>query len=151
MCHVREQTIAYLEQHQVMTLATSDGSDLWAAAVFYVNDKLSFYFLSASHTRHAQHIAANPWIAATVQEDYADWKDIKGVQLEGPVHRLQGDARQQAMELYHAKYPFVSGVVGQLAAALAQMNWYQIIPARLYFIDNSKGLGHREEISGLPL
>jgi uncharacterized protein YhbP (UPF0306 family) len=28
----------YLQDHRVATLATSSGEDLWASAVFYVND-----------------------------------------------------------------------------------------------------------------
>ena len=31
--------------------------------------------------------------------------------------------------------------------ALAKVNWYQLQPERLYFIDNSLGLGHRDEIA----
>ncbi len=129
-----------------MTLATVDGDDLWAAAVFYVNLDFTFFFLSAGHTRHARNIGANPWVAATIQEDYQRWQSIKGVQLEGAVQLLRGAEREQAIALYRQKFPFVNGPAAEISLALARVNWYRFSPHRLYFIDNSKGLGHRDEI-----
>ena len=78
----------YLAGHHVMTLATYGPEGLWAAAVFYANDGFQLYFLSAGHTRHARNMAASPQAAATIQEDYADWAAIKGIQLEGTVRPL---------------------------------------------------------------
>lgn len=130
-----------------MTLATHADGEVWAAAVFYANDAFDLFFISAAHTRHARYLSANPHAAATIQEDYRTWRDIKGIQLEGAVRQLEGQERQLAMTLYFAKYPYVaSGAEEQLAAALARMNWYRLTPSRLYYIDNSKGLGHREEV-----
>ena len=74
----RALALAYLAAHQVMTLATRTADDLWAAAVFYASEGFQLYFLSAGHTRHARHIAARPRVAATIQEDYRDWPDIRG-------------------------------------------------------------------------
>lgn len=89
----------YLAGHNVMTLATHGPMGLWAAAVFYVNDGWQLYFLSAGHTRHATNLAASPRVAATIQEDYADWEAIKGIQLEGTVRLLEGGAR--ALTIVH--------------------------------------------------
>jgi uncharacterized protein YhbP (UPF0306 family) len=142
----RDLTLQYLENHQVLTLATVGQDGPWAAAVFYANDGFDFYFLSAGHTRHAQNIKENPRVAATIQEDYRDWPAIKGVQMEGVVNRLQGLPLKEAQALYVAKYPFVSNAPAQVRLALARVNWYRLRPERLYFIDNSRGLGHRDEI-----
>ena len=71
---------------------------------------------------------------------------IKGVQLEGIVSQLHGKHRQQAQSLYEEKYPFIKDATSQIRLALDRVNWYQLMPKRLYFIDNSKGLGHRDEI-----
>lgn len=146
MPDLRTETLDYLRRHQVMTLATRSADHVWAAAVFYVNYNFTLYFLSAEHTRHAQDIETNPWAAATVQEDYATWQEIKGIQLEGSVRRLECEERKRAIALYGEKYPFVNQVTGEIAAAFARVNWYQIDPVRLYFIDNSKGFGHRDEV-----
>jgi hypothetical protein len=34
-----------------------------------------------------------------------------------------------------------------MQAALAKVNWYVLRPEKLFFIDNSLGLGHRDEIA----
>lgn len=143
---VRERTLAYLAGHQVMSLATATADDIWSAAVFYVNSGFDFFFLSAGHTRHARNIQANPRVAATIQEDYRDWPDIKGVQLEGEVVLLAGEAQRSAVALYREKYPFLLSAGAQIQTALARVNWYRLTARRLYFIDNSRGLGHRDEI-----
>jgi len=143
----RKQVLAYLRQHQVMTLATIGPEGPWAAAVFYVNNDFSFYFLSTGHKRHTQNFAEHNQIAAAIQEDYKDWPSIKGIQLEGVVSQLQGTERQQAISLYEDKYPFIKTASSAIRLGLARVNWYQLLPNRLYFIDNSKGFGHRDEIS----
>ena len=85
---VRQAALDYLATHQVLTLATHGDGVVWAAAVFYVHEGWSLYFLSAGHTRHARNIANQPRVAGTIQEDYRDWGAIKGIQLEGMVTLL---------------------------------------------------------------
>lgn len=146
MDDVRQNALTYLQTHQVMTLATIGEDGVWAAAVFYVHHGFSLYFLSAGHTRHAQNIAAQPHISATIQEDYKDWPKIQGIQLEGMVTQLGGKEKAYCITLYQAKYPFLAGDDPQIKTAVSKVNWYCLQPTRLYFIDNRKGLGHRDEI-----
>ncbi len=136
----------YLRDHHVMTLARDGPEGVWAAAVFYVNDGFQLYFLSAGHTRHAQNMAAAPRVAATIQEDYADWTAIQGIQLEGTVWLLAGKERETALALYAKKYSFLNQPIAVVEAALMRVNWYCLSPERLYFVDNSRGFGHRDEI-----
>ena len=142
--------LQYLETHQVMTLATTGPLGVWAAAVFYVNDGFDLYFLSAGHTRHAQNFTAVPHIAATIQEDYRGWQEIQGIQLEGRVSLLENVSRETAIAQYLQKYPFLAQADEKMQAALVRVNWYCLKPERLYFIDNSLGLGHRDEIDIVP-
>lgn len=143
------QAIDYLQAHNVATLATSSGDDVWAAAVFYVNEGSTLYFLSSPSSRHCLHLETNPRVAITVQEDYRDWLEIKGIQLEGDALEVTGVEEERARRLYGEKFPVV-GLLAQAPAAivkaLAKVRWYKVVPRRLYFIDNSIGLGHRDEI-----
>jgi uncharacterized protein YhbP (UPF0306 family) len=142
----KAQALAYLKSHHVMTLATHGPEGLWAAAVFYASEDFDLYFLSAGHTRHAQNIAASPRVAATIQEDYADWQSIQGIQLEGTARLLAGEAREEAIVRYAARFRFIAEPIAIVEAALARVNWYGLSPERLYFVDNSRGFGHRDEI-----
>lgn len=142
----RERALAYAAGHQVLTLATAGPDGVWAAAVFYVNEAFDFYFLSAGHTRHGRHIAYNPRVAATIQEDYAGWKEIKGIQMEGTVYLLSGKERERAIDLYRRKFHFLQSAGVTIASALSRVNWYQLAVEHLYFVDNSQGFGHRDQI-----
>lgn len=142
----REAALNYLDNHQVMTLATVGEDGVWAAAVFYVNKGFDLYFLSASHTRHARHIAAAGRVAATIQEDYDGWEAIQGIQLEGVARLLEGAERETAILLYEEKYPFVARADQQIQAALARVDWYRLRPDALYFVDNSRGFGFRDRV-----
>ena len=147
----RSRALAYLATHHVMTVATHGPLGLWAAAVFFANDGFRLVFLSAGHTRHAQNIAASPDVAATIQRDYADWPGIQGIQLEGRARLLAGGEREAAIAIYAAKYDFMSRPIAVIEQALARVNWYSLSPDRLYFVDNSRGFGHRDEITDLGL
>jgi len=145
----RARALAYLREHSVVTLATNGPQGLWAAAVFYVNQDFTLYFLSAPDSRHSLNIAAHPTVAATIHEDYRDWPQIKGIQLEGTAGRIEGAAKAQAIARYGRKFPVVGNLAHAPAAivrALQRIAWYRLTPQRLYLIDNSLGFGHRDEI-----
>jgi hypothetical protein len=143
---VRSLALTYLAGHRVATLATSGSQGVWAAAVFYVNENFDLIFLSAESTRHIGNLSANPRAAATIQEDYEDWPDIKGIQMEGTVRVLHGRERAAAIAIYYSKYAFLRSAGAMVRMALEKVSWYRLTPDLLYFIDNSKGLGHRDEI-----
>jgi len=139
----------YLVGHHVMTLATQGPEGPWASAVFYASDGHSLVFLSAPKTRHCRNLTLDARCAATIQEDYREWPEIKGIQLEGQVMRLEGADEARARELYGMKFPIagpLAMVPPAIVEALAKVSWYRLVPSRLHFIDNSKGFGHRDEI-----
>jgi len=146
---LRERVQNYLRDHHVMTVASHGDEGVWAAAVFYVNDGFAIYFLSSPTSRHGHNLAGNPRVSAAVHEDYADWREIKGVQLEGIAAALAGDEEEKARRLYGAKFPILGDLQqapASMVKALAKVRWYKLVPERLYFIDNSAGFGHRDEI-----
>jgi len=116
--------------------------------VFYAVWRNSFIFLSAPHTRHVQNFVANPSVSASIQQDYRDWQEIKGIQLEGTVKLVSEPDLSDAIKCYSDRFPVTgSDAPPEIAKALDKISWYQLIPSRMYFIDNSLGLGFREEIT----
>ncbi|HIJ96369.1 MAG TPA: pyridoxamine 5'-phosphate oxidase [Desulfuromonadales bacterium] len=146
---LNERVKHYLQQHNVATLATCYNNVPSAAAVFYVNDGFTLYFLSSPTSRHCCNLAHNQQVAVTIQENYSDWLDIKGVQMEGSATEISGAEQSKARRIYAEKFP-VTGLLSLAPAAvieaLAKVAWYRIVPQRIYFIDNSRGLGHRDEL-----
>jgi len=140
----------HLQRLHVATLATVGPDGPWAAAVFYVHDGWDLYFLSSPTSRHALNLAHEARVAATIQADHADWPGIQGVQLEGTVRPLAGDGEARARDLYGQKFPLVGKLAQAPAAivrALAKVHWYRLRTSRLFFIDNTRGFGHREELA----
>ncbi|MBK8762047.1 MAG: pyridoxamine 5'-phosphate oxidase family protein [Sulfuritalea sp.] len=142
------EVAAYLAGHHVMTLATHGPEGPWAAAVFYAWTGRDLVFLSAPATRHARNLEQDNRCAATIQDDTADWKAVKGIQIEGRVERLAEEDAKRARQAYAEKFPIIgplAKIPPAIAEALAKITWYRLLPTRMYFIDNSKGFGHRGE------
>jgi uncharacterized protein YhbP (UPF0306 family) len=138
---MREEALAYLAAHNVMTLATRS---VWAAAVFYASEEFTLYFVSSPRSRHATDLGSEPRVAAAIHEDYRDWRAIRGIQLAGRVERLEGEARAAALACYRAKFPFIEDAA--LAAALGKAACYRLVPGEMYFIDNRAGFGKRTQV-----
>jgi len=170
---LRQATLAYLESHNVAVLATG-GESPWAAAVFYASDGFNLYFLSSPESLHGRHLAANPRVAAAITGDYRlegldDWRDIRGIQLDGKATMLSNeDEIGPAVENYAAKYPFTApylktlttfpkalAILDKLArglpaapdfAAAAKNRLYRLTPSRLWWVDNAASFEQRQEV-----
>lgn len=151
---LRRQVPTYLQRHNTLTLATAGPGGPWAAALFYAHEAFVLYWLSDPHTRHSLNVAADPRAAVTIQEDYRDWRGIQGIQMEGTVERVGPIAQAiRPMQVYAAKYPFLGdwrNPPPALAPALAAARVYRFTPSRALFIDNTKGLGTREDVALAP-
>jgi uncharacterized protein YhbP (UPF0306 family) len=150
---LKQQVTDYLRSHNTMTLATASGDAPWAATVFFASDALKLYFFSAPESRHCQNLAANARVAVTVQEDYKDWRKIKGIQLEGRVELVDGVVEKaKAMAVYAVKYPdviklFTDPASGIFHKAFLKVKFYRVVPEKLFFIDNEQGFGKRQELA----
>ena len=149
---LKQQILSYMEGHNTMTLATCQGDIPWAATVFYASDGFRLYFFSAPDSRHCQNLAVNPQVAVTIQEDYHDWRKIKGIQLEGKVAAVNALIEKgKAMAAYVRKYPevmkiFTDPASGVLHRAFLKVKFYCVVPERIYYIDNEQGFGKRQEL-----
>ncbi|HNR22541.1 MAG TPA: pyridoxamine 5'-phosphate oxidase family protein [Steroidobacteraceae bacterium] len=146
----RARVLEYLRAHRVMTIATVGENGPAAAATFYANRGLDLYFLSAPHSRHCRNMEADPRVAVTIHEDYAEWSAIKGIQMTATGRELKGAELAAAQQLYAAKFPDASdseAASGAIARALSRMSWYELAAVQVRFIDNSRGFGHRTEWS----
>lgn len=151
--NLKRQVVDYLKSHNTMTVATCAGDAPWAATVFFASDDLNLYFFSAPDSRHCQNLATNGRVAVTIQEDYKNWREIKGIQLEGRVELVDGVLEKaKAMAVYALKYPdviklFTDPSSGVFHKAFLKVKFYRVVPERLLFIDNEQGFGKRQELA----
>jgi uncharacterized protein len=149
---LKQQVLSYLESHNTMTLGTCFQDVPWAATVFYASDDLKLYFFSVPDSRHCQNLAANPRVAATIQEDYKNWQEIKGIQLEGRVILVDSlTEKAKAMAVYARKYPeviklFTNPSSGVFYRAFLKVKFYCVTAEKVFYIDNAQGFGKRQEL-----
>ena len=149
---LKQQVLDYLASHNTMTLATCEGDAPWAATVFYASDDLKLYFFSSPESRHCQNLTANSRVAVTIQEDYKDWRVIKGIQLEGKTELVDSVIEKaKAIVIYARKYPaviklFTDPTSGVYHKAFLKVKFYRVLPERLFYIDNEQGFGKRQEL-----
>ncbi|HEX9788141.1 MAG TPA: pyridoxamine 5'-phosphate oxidase family protein [Candidatus Binatia bacterium] len=150
---LKQQVLDYLQSHNTMTLATCAGEIPWAATVFYASDDLELYFFSSPDSRHCQNLSVNSLVAVTIQEDYKDWRAIKGIQLEGQVMLVDGMLEKtKAMAVYARKYAdviklFTDPASGPFYKAFLRVKFYRVAPEKLFYIDNQQGFGKRQELN----
>jgi uncharacterized protein YhbP (UPF0306 family) len=152
---LRARVLAYLAAHNTVSLATVADGRPWAATVFYANVGTDLYFLSEPKTRHCTNILASGVVAGTINEDYRDWQQIKGIQLEGRAAEVSGKvALARALAAYLRKYPFVKQFLApgqllqgvQIAGKAFDIRMWRLRPERLYYLDNARGFSAREEL-----
>lgn len=161
---LRERVLSFLAEHHVVSLATAAGGEVWAASVFYASDDLDLVFVSSPQSRHGQHIAASDRVAGTIDTQQVDWREIRGVQLEGEVAPARGADLDRALEVYLRRFPWVAdflapgdddpAAAGAVPMAVdgreVAVDLYRLRPSRVLLIDNRLGFGHREELALTP-
>jgi uncharacterized protein YhbP (UPF0306 family) len=150
---LRKTILDYLAAHNAMTIASCDKNVPWASAVFYASDGLDLYFISNPRSRHGTNIAANSWVSAAVHEDPNNWKEIRGIQLEGVAELVRSPkGKIRFWEIYRKKFPFVDaffkpGPLREIVQAkIAGVRLYRIVPRAVWHLDNRLGFGHREQL-----
>ena len=151
---LRKTILEYMEKHHTLSLATVGDGLPHAAAVFYINNGFDIYFLSSPTSRHGINFSQNPCVSATINEDYADWRRIKGIQLEGTVQGVGGIIENGRIALgFIKKFPDVAHFfsspqrIGEaISRKVEGVKFYKLTPYRILFINNEEGFGHRDEL-----
>ncbi len=150
-----EKTILdYMESHHTVSLATEKDGIPHAATVFFLNMGFDLYFFSSATSRHGDNFSENPMVSATINEDYSEWRSIKGIQMEGVVENVGGILKNPLISKeYVKKFPGVADFLlspkklGEaIAKKIAGVDFYRLILSKVYFLNNELGFGHRDEL-----
>ena len=155
----RQLALSFLAERYTMALATAGPDGTWVASVFFashVDDEgLWLYFLSSPESRHGRNLATDPRVAAAINEDEHDWQAIRGIQLEGCCTAVRGQRESlHAWRIYFGKFPFVrhllqgkGGVAADMIEKLRGTQMYRLEVQRLFYLDNRRGFGNRQEVA----
>lgn len=129
------RAIEFLDRHHCMSLATDGPQGLWAATVFYVNEGFELHFVTRPNTRHIRNIEACPRVAATINDDRADWQEVAGIQLEGTAGIETDEARRRrALQAFRLRYAFTDQL--WIQDPTCRQCLYRLEPSRVLFLDH---------------
>lgn len=100
-----EKISFFLNEHHVMSLATTYQDELSVCSLFYLYDKQSCSFIVASSddTTHINHIKFNNKIAGNIPLETLNVDEIKGVQFRGDFLELHDESLK---EKYFQRFPY---------------------------------------------
>ncbi len=148
---VARRMLDFLAGHTTLALATVDSQGApWAASLFYAErGDFTLYFVSEAEVLHSRNVAADRRVSGVIADDRQSWHEIQGLQLAGTCELVADEARQAALEVYLAKFPFLRENAA-LHERLVAENLYAVRPAWLRLIDNRRGFGFKEELCPAP-
>jgi general stress protein 26 len=141
---IKQQMIEYVASHQKMTLATvtPDGKPI-ARTVDYVTDGADIYFGTSKNSRKVRDIQNNPNVAYTVDEDYKDWSQIQGAQMQGKATIVTDEAELSRIgKLFIEKFPVLADMPMGPDLAIVK-----ITPTEGFFLDYHKEFGHMDSVT----
>ncbi len=141
----------FLDGYTTMTLACCRSGVPWAAAVYYARRGFDLVFFSSRSSRHSTAFAENEAAAAEVHGIYDNWKDIRGLQMEGVVLAMTSPfAAAMALATYLNRYPFVREFLESprliskaVANKTASITLYVFRPSLIKYVDNQEGFGSK--------
>jgi hypothetical protein len=141
-----ETIAALLREESTLALATTDeqGQPCVAPLFYIADEELTLFWLSSETSLHSQNLKRTPAAAATIYRHTENWKEIRGVQLRGPVIVVDDPERRRALIKAYCER-FQLGAVFKVA--ISQCGLYAMRPLFFRYIDNSKVFGHKFEIA----
>ena len=125
-----EKIDRFLQEHHVLSLATSDGDDLSVCSLFYSYslEKNLFVVASSEETTHMQHIAKNNKVAGNILLETKSVGKIQGVQFRGNFFALEDEnSKKKYFSLFpHAK--LMNPLLWQI-----KINYFKMTDNRLGF------------------
>jgi len=109
---IDQQIIHFLNEHHLLTLATSQNNKPYCCNLFYVYDQVSnqLIFSTETKTKHAQDFITNTNVAASVALETKNVSKIQGVQLLGTIQELKGERLKIAKEQYIKAFSYAASM-----------------------------------------
>jgi general stress protein 26 len=126
-----------------MTIATirEDGFPQ-ATTVSYVSDGMTIYFGCDPDSQKARNIERSGKVSLTVDLDYSNWDEIKGLSMGAIAERVTDPKEMKHMgDLMLEKFPQVASLIPDNPDALTI---FRVTPKVVSVLDYSKGFGHTD-------
>ena len=142
---IRNQILALLDQHRIMTIATLR-PDGWpqATTVGYVNEGLTLYFLCGLDSQKAANLARDDRVSLAIDHDTPDLMAITGLSMAARAQAVvDRDEASRILGLFPLKYPENIAVPIPMPTP-EDVKIFRVTPTVISVLDYSKGFGHTE-------
>ncbi len=108
MQYPEKRIVEFINEHHVLTLATSDGNNPWCANCFYVylEEENCFVFTSDEKTKHVHDVLTNSNVAGSVVLETNTVGKIQGIQFSGVMQKPGKELAPKAKKAYLKKFPY---------------------------------------------
>ncbi len=136
MQNPEKRIVDFINEHHVLTLATSVENSPWCANCFYtyLEDENCFVFTSDEETKHVQDVLANSNVAGSVVLETNTVGKIQGIQFAGTMQKPTKSLATIAKKAYLKKFPF---------AVLMKTSLWILNPEIIKMTDNRLGFGKK--------
>lgn len=145
---IRNQILALLDQHRIMTIATLR-PDGWpqATTVGYVNEGLTLYFLCGPESQKAANLARDDRVSLAIDHDTPDLMAITGLSMAARAQAVvERDEASRILGLFPLKYPENIAVPIPMPTP-EDVKIFRVTPTVISVLDYSKGFGHTELVT----
>lgn len=145
---IRQQILALLDQHRIMTIATLR-PDGWpqATTVGYANDGLTLYFLCGPDSQKAANLARDDRVSLTIDHDTLQVMEISGLSMAARAQAVVDPAEaERALRMLMLKYPQQVPLPLPLPTP-EDVRIFRVTPVVISVLDYSKGFGHADLVS----
>jgi nitroimidazol reductase NimA-like FMN-containing flavoprotein (pyridoxamine 5'-phosphate oxidase superfamily) len=145
---IRNQILALLDQHRIMTIATLR-PDGWpqATTVGYVNEGLTLYFLCGLDSQKAANLARDDRVSLAIDHDTPDLMAITGLSMAARAQAVvDRDEASRILGMFPLKYP--ENIAVPIAMPTPEdVKIFRVTPTVISVLDYSKGFGHTELVT----
>jgi nitroimidazol reductase NimA-like FMN-containing flavoprotein (pyridoxamine 5'-phosphate oxidase superfamily) len=145
---IRNQILALLDQHRIMTIATLR-PDGWpqATTVGYVNEGITLYFLCGLDSQKAANLARDDRVSLAIDHDTPDLMAITGLSMAAHAQAVvDRDEANRVLGLFPLKYPENIAVPIPMPTP-EDVKIFRVTPTVISILDYSKGFGHTELVT----
>lgn len=133
---IDEKIVEFIQEHHVLTLATSSNNKPYTCSCFYVyhRSKNKLIFTSDIDTRHISEVKENNSIAGNIVLETTQVGKIRGLQFTGTITNAKGKDFIECKLLFLKKFPY---------AILKNTALWIVEPDFMKFTDNRLGFGKK--------
>jgi len=139
MAHPDKQIVDFIGEHHILTLAVARNNVPYCATCYYAYQKETntFIFTSDHDTRHIRDFVAdgNYQVAAAIALETRLIGKIRGIQITGVMHPMDGDELAVARAAYLKRFP--------IARLMPNLHLWALVPGFIKMTDNRLGFGKK--------